>query len=222
MPAGCLPLLLLLGLLLFIPFFLADVTLTALVKLGLSPQTSFLAAFGIFFGGMVNVPLKRVPRDEMIEVMPFTLFGFERVFPQWARPRTYTVIAVNLGGCLIPAALAAYELVRLAGHGALFAAVAAAAINIVVCYRLARPVPQLGITLPAFVPALVAATCGLLFVPDLAAPIAFAAGVLGPLIGADLLHLRDLERIGAGAVSIGGAGTFDGIVLSALIATLLA
>jgi uncharacterized membrane protein len=49
-----------------------------------------------------------------------------------------------------------------------------------------------------------------------------ACGALGPLIGADLLHLRDLERIGAGAVSIGGAGTFDGIVLSALIATLLA
>lgn len=61
MPAGCLPLLLLLGLLLFIPFFLADVTLTALVKLGLSPQTSFLAAFGFFFGGMVNVPAQARP-----------------------------------------------------------------------------------------------------------------------------------------------------------------
>jgi uncharacterized membrane protein len=223
MPAGCLPLLIL-ALLLLIPLFLTDVTLTALVKLGLSPQASFLAAFGIFFGGLVNVPVKRIPRDETIEVMPFTLFGFGRVFPQWVRRRTYTVLAVNLGGCLVPAAIAVYELVRLAGigGGALLAALTAAAINIVVCYRLARPVSQVGIALPAFVPALIAAACGLLFLPDQAPPIAFTAGVLGPLIGADLLHLRDLQRIGAGVASIGGAGTFDGIVLSALIATLLA
>jgi uncharacterized membrane protein len=223
MPPGCLPLLIL-ALLLFIPLFLTDVTLTALVKLGLSPQASFLAAFGIFFGGLVNVPVKRIPCDETIEVMPFTLFGFGRVFPRWVRRRTYTIIAVNLGGCVVPTAIAIYELVRLAGvgGGVLLAALTAAAINIVVCYLMARPVPQVGIALPAFVPALVAAACGLLFVPDQAPLIAFAAGVLGPLIGADLLHLRDIQRIGAGIASIGGAGTFDGIVLSALIATLLA
>jgi uncharacterized membrane protein len=223
MPPGCLPLLLL-ALLLFIPFFLTDVTLTALAKLGLSQPTSFLAAFGIFFGGLVNVPVKRIPREETIEVPPLTLFGFGRVFPHWVRRRTYTIIAVNLGGCLVPTVIAVYELVRLAGSGggALLAAVTATAINIVVCYRLARPVPQVGIALPAFVPALVAAACGLLFLPDQAPLIAFAAGVLGPLIGADLLHLRDIQRIGAGVASIGGAGTFDGIVLSALIATLLA
>jgi uncharacterized membrane protein len=192
--------------------------------LGLSPQASFLAAFGIFFGGLVNVPVKRIPCDETIEVMPFTLFGFGRVFPRWVRRRTYTIIAVNLGGCVVPTAIAIYELVRLAGvgGGVLLAALTAAAINIVVCYLMARPVPQVGIALPAFVPALVAAACGLLFVPDQAPLIAFAAGVLGPLIGADLLHLRDIQRIGAGIASIGGAGTFDGIVLSALIATLLA
>jgi uncharacterized membrane protein len=223
MPPGCLSLLIL-ALLLFIPFFLTDVTLTALVKLGLSPPTSFLAAFGIFFGGLVNVPVKRIPREETIEMTPLTLFGFGRVFPHWVRRRTYTIIAVNLGGCVVPTALAVYELVRLAGSGggALLAALAAAAINIVVCYRLARPVPEVGIALPAFVPALVAAACGLLFLPDQAPLIAFTAGVLGPLIGADLLHLRDVQRIGAGVASIGGAGTFDGIVLSALIATLLA
>jgi len=45
---------------------------------------------------------------------------------------------------------------------------------------------------------------------------------LGPLIGADLLHLDDIEAIGAGVASIGGAGTFDGIVLSGLAATVLA
>jgi uncharacterized membrane protein len=58
--------------------------------------------------------------------------------------------------------------------------------------------------------------------PDFAPPVAFAAGALGPLIGADLLRLGQINRISTGVASIGGAGTFDGIVLSALVATLLA
>ena len=54
------------------------------------------------------------------------------------------------------------------------------------------------------------------------APVAFVAGVLGPLIGADLLHLKDIMKVSAGVLSIGGAGTFDGIVLSGLFAALFA
>jgi uncharacterized membrane protein len=46
--------------------------------------------------------------------------------------------------------------------------------------------------------------------------------VLGPLIGADLLHLRDIEELETGIASIGGAGTFDGIVLSGIVAAYLA
>jgi uncharacterized membrane protein len=41
------------------------------------------------------------------------------------------------------------------------------------------------------------------------------------LIGADLLHLKDITRVSVGMLSIGGAGTFDGIVLSAVLATVL-
>jgi uncharacterized membrane protein len=62
----------------------------------------------------------------------------------------------------------------------------------------------------------------LFLVPDQAPPVAFVAGVLGPLIGADLLHLRDIEKIATGIASIGGAGTFDGIVLSGIVAAYLA
>lgn len=61
-----------------------------------------------------------------------------------------------------------------------------------------------------------------LLVPQFAPAIAFVAGVLGPLIGADLLHLREMETLQTGVVSIGGAGTFDGIVLSGMFAALLA
>jgi uncharacterized membrane protein len=47
---------------------------------------------------------------------------------------------------------------------------------------------------------------------------AYIAGVAGPLIGVDLLHLKGIEQSTVGMASIGGAGTFDGIVLSGIVA----
>jgi len=43
-----------------------------------------------------------------------------------------------------------------------------------------------------------------------APPVAYVAGSMGTLIGADLLNLGQIARVGAPVVSIGGAGTFDG------------
>jgi uncharacterized membrane protein len=224
MPYGCLPLLALVVLLFLVPLFLAQLMLAALAKLGLSPQLSLLAAFGIFFGGLVNIPVKRFPRDEQVISFPTGLFGLERTFPGWVRRRSYTILAVNVGGCLVPAAIALYELTRLANQGmyALVAGVTAVGVNAFVCFRAARPVRNVGIALPAFISPLVAVVCALVLLPRFAPPVAFSAGVLGPLIGADLLHLRDVRKSNTGIASIGGAGTFDGIVLSGLLATLLA
>ncbi len=224
MPFGCLALLFLSVFLFLIPFLLANAVLAALVKLGLSPGVSLLAAVGIFVGGVVNLPVKRIPRDQTVRVVPTGLFGLERTFPQWVRLQGYTVLAVNVGGCIVPAVIALYELTRLASQGlpALVAGAAAVGINTFVCFRAARPVENVGIALPVFLSPLVAAVCALVLLPGFAPPVAFTAGVLGPLIGADLLHLRDVKKTRAGVASIGGAGTFDGIVLSGLLATLLA
>jgi len=51
------------------------------------------------------------------------------------------------------------------------------------------------------------------------------AGSLGTLIGADLMHMvnrRTWAMLDAPLLSIGGAGTFDGIFLAGIIAVLLA
>ena len=42
------------------------------------------------------------------------------------------------------------------------------------------------------------------------------------MIGADLLNLDKIRGLGAPVVSIGGAGTFDGIFLTGIVAVLLA
>jgi uncharacterized membrane protein len=75
--------------------------------------------------------------------------------------------------------------------------------------------------MPGIVPPLVAATTALTLTPEHATPVAFIAGTLGPLVGADLFHLREVERTDTGIVSIGGAGTFDGILLSGILALYL-
>jgi uncharacterized membrane protein len=52
--------------------------------------------------------------------------------------------------------------------------------------------------------------------------IAYMGGVLGTLIGADLNNLGRVADLGAPVVSIGGAGTFDGVFLTGILAVLLA
>ncbi|MEJ2636007.1 MAG: DUF1614 domain-containing protein [Calditrichia bacterium] len=222
-PHGCLPLIILI-IFLFLPFFMADIILNALAKLGLSPASAFIGAAGIFLGGMINIPVKKIPRGNSFQVSRQSMFGLDRFFPRGLRETNYTTIAVNLGGCVIPSLLVIYELYRVAGGGwaAVFAALFAISINIVVCNRLARLVPGVGITMNALVPAIAASLCGVFLMPELAPQIAFSAGVLGPLVGADLLHLKEIDQLNTSLASIGGAGTFDGIVLSGLIATLLA
>ena len=222
-PFGCLPLLLVVALAILFPIFLADAMAAAFAKLGLSPGLSLAVVIAMFVGGLFNIPLRRVPRVMSIDTAPLGLYGAERIFPGWFRQPASTVIAANVGGCVIPCMIVVYELARIAERGstALALTAGAAAINTALCYRLARPVPNVGIALPPLVPALAAAACGFLFMRDFAPPVAFTAGVLGPLLGADLLNLRRIPHGGAGIVSIGGAGTFDGIVLSGLVATLL-
>jgi uncharacterized membrane protein len=221
---GCLPLLVIFALLFLVPLFFAHAVLAALGKLGLAPGVALIALLGIFFGGSINIPFKRIPREEEYIVDPIMLFGFGRIFPRLRVARGYTTLAVNVGGCLIPCAIALYQGVRILqrGPGALLVLIAVSLLSIAVCYRLARPLPGVGIAMPALIPPLVAAIPSVLLMPDFAPPIAFAAGVVGPLVGADLLHIGEIKTVPTGMASIGGAGTFDGIVLSGLIAALLA
>jgi Predicted membrane protein len=196
----------------------------ALIKLKLDPSTALLVVIGMFLDNPINISVKRMSREESVLADPLAVFGLQGWWPSLQRVRRETIIAVNVGGCLIPVALAIYEAAHLAvaGRQALLGLVVAVVINTGVCYWMAKPVEGVGIAMPGLFPAIVASISALLLVPDQAPPVAFVAGVLGPLIGADLLHLRDIEKIATGIASIGGAGTFDGIILSGIMAAYLA
>jgi uncharacterized membrane protein len=146
--------------------------------------------------------------------------------PRWTTRSNHTIIAVNIGGCMVPLGISFFLLAWLArtGQDVMADVALATAITTVICYVAARPLPGVGIVMPGFISPAAAALSALLLVPDAAPAAAFVAGTLGPLIGADFFHINDLIRNprGVGMASIGGAGTFDGIVLSAILATLLA
>ena len=97
----------------------------------------------------------------------------------------------------------------------------AVALVALVTHLLAYPVRGVGISVPVFVPPAVAALAALILRWRQAAPLAYIAGSLGTLIGADLLNLGRIRGLGAPVASIGGAGTFDGVFLSGIIAVLL-
>ncbi len=224
---GCASLLLAMLFLLLLPLFLVDLMQSALERLHLSPTAALLTVMGIFIGSLLNIPVYRIERDEWQPVYVMGPLGLGLLSRQFQRVRQETIIAVNVGGCVIPCLLVVWELqhVALWGTDAVLRTLAVTAVNVAVCYAVARPVPGIGIMMPGFVSPLVAVSASWLIMvglPDVRVAAAFIAGVLGPLIGADLLHLRDIRTIATGMLSIGGAGTFDGIVLSGIFAAVLA
>jgi len=54
------------------------------------------------------------------------------------------------------------------------------------------------------------------------AAVAYVAGTFGHLVGADILNMPRVRSLQAPMVSIGGAGTFDGVFLAGLVTVLLA
>jgi uncharacterized membrane protein len=131
-----------------------------------------------------------------------------------------TLIAINVGGGLIPV-LFSFNLI---GRGELSLSTIVAAVGIValVSYLISRPLPGIGIGMPIFVAPVAAALTALLLGPEHSAPLAYVSGTLGVLIGADLMRLKDIRRMGTPLAAIGGAGTFDGIFMTGIVAVLLA
>jgi uncharacterized membrane protein len=186
--------------------------------LGLDPGVATLVLFGSLIGSYINLPLVRLPEQRVVSREVVEIFGVPFLAPvtvDWPG----TILAINVGGAVIPIMLSFYLLLR---YDLWWLGAAATAIVAFVVHRMATPIPGVGISVPTFAPPLLAAGVALVLSRRLAAPIAYIGGSLGVLVGADLLNLGRLRSLGAPVASIGGAGTFDGIFLTGVIAVLLA
>lgn len=187
-------------------------------QLGVSPAAALLLLLASLAGSYVNVPVWDLAEKEIVSGRVISYFGVNYIVPvvrDWPR----TVIAVNVGGAVIPTLLSAY---LIAVNGLWARGAVATLVVTAVCHLLATPVPGLGIAIPGFVLPLLTAVVALVVAPRQAAAAAYVAGSLGTLIGADLMNLDKVQGLGAPIVAIGGAGTFDGIFLNGIVSVLLA
>jgi uncharacterized membrane protein len=190
----------------------------AYIHLGLRPGTVMLLLLGSLLGSYFNIPVVDLPGQQILAHREIYYFGMRYAVPvvvNWPG----TILAVNVGGALIPAIVSLYLVIKndLWGLGLI-----ATGCVTLVCHQVAHPVQGLGIALPVFVPALAAGIVALVLSRRHAAPLAFIGGCMGTLLGADLLNLGAIRRMGAPVASIGGAGTFDGIFLAGILAVLIA
>ena len=190
----------------------------AFSRIGIPPEYLFTLLFLCMVGSMINIPLRKIRlEDDMDEWQVVSFFGMRFRPPRLGRPNEM-VLAVNVGGAIIPTLLSLYLLASEPHPIRMLMALGAVTF---VVYKIARPVQGLGIAIPMFIPPIVAAIAAMVFNYEWAAPTAYTAGTLGTLIGADILHLDKLKRLRAPVASIGGAGTFDGIFLTGILAVLL-
>jgi uncharacterized membrane protein len=215
--------------LIFIYLFLR-LSETAFEMVGFSHWHATLAVFGSILGSMVDIPLISSPISSYPEWY-VSLMGLSSADVSTRFHPLF--LAVNLGGCIIPILISAHLMLRhqvtlrksLLGIGVVAA----------ITYGAAQAIPGEGIVLPVWLSPLLAALMGLLLAKGVrrAPPLAYISGTLGTLVGADLLSLitpgilpalspLELHRAKPLILSIGGAGVFDGIFLTGIIAVLLA
>jgi uncharacterized membrane protein len=187
-------------------------------KMGVHWRYVFAVLLLSLLGSYVNIPVAELPAERVVSGQELSFFGMRYVIPvveEWPG----TIIAVNVGGAVIPTLLSLYLLVKTGMYGR---ALVGVAIVTTIVHGLAHPIHGVGIAVPVFIPPVVAAATALLLSRRSGPSLAYIAGSLGTLIGADLLNLGSIQELGAPIASIGGAGRFDGIFMTGILAVLLA
>jgi uncharacterized membrane protein len=187
-------------------------------RIGVGRRHMFALLILSFLGSYVNIPLFRLAGHKAASGELLNFFGMLYVVPvvtDWPG----TIVAINLGGAVIPICLSIYLMVknRLFRQGLVSAAIVTFFVHL-----MAYPVQGVGIAIPVFIPPLIATVIALLLSRQYAAPLAYIAGSLGILLGADILNLGKIQSLGAPVASIGGAGTFDGIFMTGILSVLMA
>jgi len=187
-------------------------------KLGLTRESAFLLLFVSLFGSLINVPLFTIKAQAPVKVRDTYIPGYLRPYLEKLSGRT--LIAVNVGGCLIPLLFSIY--LFMTQPLTLFEILTGILLVSIISYVYSFPVKRIGIGMPMLIAPLFAAFTAVMINNELSAPLAYISGTMGVLIGADLLNFRHVSRMGAMVASIGGAGTFDGIFMTGILAVLLA
>jgi len=214
------PFMLLLGLIFALVVALIEVGAIsyAYEKMGIHRRYVFGILLLTLAGSAINIPIADFPARDVAGAKIINFAGVQYRVPV-VQHEGRTILAVNLGGAVIPVAISIFLLVR--NELYLEGAIGILAVTVVTHFA-ARPVPGMGIAISPLVAPITAAVAALLISRQDAAPLAYIAGSVGTLLGADILNLGAIRDLGAPVASIGGAGVGDGVFLAGIVAVLLA
>lgn len=200
--------------------------------LGLPPWLFGAVLFLSLFGSSVNVPVTTLESREPVRTFrEVRFFGVTWRVPGVEMGVRRTYVMLNVGGGVVPILISVYLLaVGIPGcSGDVFSSyIDVLAVFLLVTFstfRSSRLIKGLGIATPMLGPPM-ATVLSVLFlslfrVVSCPTQVAYVGGTLGALVGADLLNLGRIPDLGAPVVSIGGAGSFDGIFLTGLFSVVL-
>lgn len=187
-------------------------------RVGLSSGWLTAALLGAVLGSRIDIPVARLHRTSSPQQPIEGPFGWFLI-PATDDGDQVVTVAVNVGGALVPGGVATY---LIAHDHLLIPALTASALVAVAVFAVARPIDRVGIVTPALLPPAAAALAAVLLGGPHIPALAYIAGTFGTLAGADLANLPRLRNLSTSVASIGGAGTFDGVFLSGILAVVLA
>ena len=201
-------------------FIFVGVAETAFESIGFTRAQFIVILIVTLLGSFVNIPITRVSEvQNVVQMEEVRVFWVTYRTPRYESRQVSTTIAINLGGALVPAIVSGYLLVK--NPNVLPYVLIASILTGIIVHFSAKKVKGVGIVTPAFLPPMVVAVISLLISPFNPAIVAYVSGTFGTLVGADISNLRGISSLEAKMVSIGGAGTFDGVFLTGIIAVLI-
>jgi len=208
-----------------VSLFFARAAGFAFIQLGIPVWLAILIVPGSLLGSLINIPLYTIESESSTcTEEPYIQYWGVRYQVNQPDCPGETTISINVGGAIIPVAVSIYLIAM--NLIALPHFLITITIVSLFVHRIARIEPNVGILTPGFLPALAAVFVTILLV--VLAPgsfnayaIAYVCGTLGTLIGADFMNLGKLSQLQTGNASIGGAGTFDGVFLTGILAVFL-
>jgi uncharacterized membrane protein len=162
-------------------------------KQGMSHRAVVSLLLVTIMGSYINIPVSSTPAEQLVHDQEVVVNGIAYIVPEVVQVGR-TVIAINVGGALIPALLSIYLLLRVSGA---IQALIATTIVSVLAYHFSKPVPGVGITVPTLVPGVLAALLAVALDFRRSAVIAYVAGTMGCLLGADVFNLGIVSKMHA-------------------------
>jgi uncharacterized membrane protein len=207
--------------LVILPLIFLGLVGAAFTRLGFSWIAAVAAILLMLIGNAINIPMGKINRDMIRIEHNYGIIpeGYE----SWE-----TVISINLGGAIIPVAIACYLLytaISSIGISIVVPVLAGVVVVAAFAYIATRHVSRVGFRAPLFMPGLVALLCGFLLAgsPGLAAGIiAFVSGTFGTLLGANIANLPRVRDLNVPEFSIGGSGTFGAVFIACILSALVA